>query len=305
MTDRGAFTVEVLAPPQVLNDTALRLGWSERAILSTSLYKLYQSPIWFDHLAATIPAASLRVLVVRDGRGVVRGVVPVERRRCVIAHQVKGYRVEVFAEDCGDLLGSEPLVDPDPAAYQAVIDAMWDVFPGVSCWRAKSLPVDSPLYSYLATQFPQRDHFVIKDRLPRPFYSIRFDGGEGKYEERLTAKQRSDLRRKKRLLSEALGGTVVCRSVRTLDEVQRTYDDLEAVARCAWLSDVKTLPSRASLEDAAARGILRSYVLYASEQPVAFVIGYQARNGTPTAVGRDLLFADGRPLFFEGTEVPE
>ena len=169
MAEPGSFTVEILGPPQVLSDTALRLEWSERASQSTSLYKLYQSPIWFDHLAATVPAASLRVLVVRDARGVLRGVVPAERRHCVIAHHFKGYRVEVFAEDCGDLLGSEPLLDPDPAAYQAVIDAMWDTFPGVSCWRAKSLPLDSPLYSYLATQFPQRGQFVIKDRLPRPF----------------------------------------------------------------------------------------------------------------------------------------
>ena len=35
------------------------------------------------------------------------------------------------------------------------------------------------------------------------------------------------------------------------------------------------------------------------------VNGYQARDGTNRAVGRDLLFADGRPLFFEGTQVSE
>lgn len=35
------------------------------------------------------------------------------------------------------------------------------------------------------------------------------------------------------------------------------------------------------------------------------VNGYQARDGSNRAVGRDLLFADGRPLFFEGTQVSE
>ena len=35
------------------------------------------------------------------------------------------------------------------------------------------------------------------------------------------------------------------------------------------------------------------------------VNGYQARDGSYKAVGRDLLFADGTALFFLGTPVPE
>jgi len=35
------------------------------------------------------------------------------------------------------------------------------------------------------------------------------------------------------------------------------------------------------------------------------VNGYQARDGTNKAVGRDLNFADGTALFFQGTPVPE
>ena len=35
------------------------------------------------------------------------------------------------------------------------------------------------------------------------------------------------------------------------------------------------------------------------------VFGYQARDRTLKAVGRDISFADGTPLFFRGTRVPE
>lgn len=35
------------------------------------------------------------------------------------------------------------------------------------------------------------------------------------------------------------------------------------------------------------------------------VNGYQARDGTNKAVGRDLTFADGTALFFQGTQIPE
>ncbi len=35
------------------------------------------------------------------------------------------------------------------------------------------------------------------------------------------------------------------------------------------------------------------------------VFGYQARDRTNKAVGRDISFADGTPLFFRGTQLPE
>jgi hypothetical protein len=50
------------------------------------------------------------------------------------------------------------------------------------------------------------------------------------------------------------------------------------------------------------RGITRDSIPIGVE---LIVNGYQARDGTNRAVGRDMLFADGRPLFFEGTPVSE
>ncbi len=50
------------------------------------------------------------------------------------------------------------------------------------------------------------------------------------------------------------------------------------------------------------RGITRDSIPVGVE---LIVNGYQARDGSHRAVGRDMLFADGRPLFFEGTPVSE
>jgi hypothetical protein len=50
------------------------------------------------------------------------------------------------------------------------------------------------------------------------------------------------------------------------------------------------------------RGITKDSIPVGAE---LIVNGYQARDGSHRAVGRDLLFADGRPLFFEGTPVTE
>lgn len=50
------------------------------------------------------------------------------------------------------------------------------------------------------------------------------------------------------------------------------------------------------------RGITKNSVPIGAE---LIVNGYQARDGSNRAVGRDLLFADGTALFFQGTQVPE
>jgi hypothetical protein len=50
------------------------------------------------------------------------------------------------------------------------------------------------------------------------------------------------------------------------------------------------------------RGITKASIPVGSELTVR---GYGTRDGTNKAVGRDITFADGRALFFEGSRAPE
>src|SRR5690606_18606320 len=50
------------------------------------------------------------------------------------------------------------------------------------------------------------------------------------------------------------------------------------------------------------RGITKAAIPIGSELTVR---GYQARDGSHRAVGREIAFSDGRALFFQGTAVPE
>jgi hypothetical protein len=50
------------------------------------------------------------------------------------------------------------------------------------------------------------------------------------------------------------------------------------------------------------RGITKASIPIGAE---LIVNGYQARDGSNRAVGRDILFSDGTALFFQGTQVPE
>ena len=49
------------------------------------------------------------------------------------------------------------------------------------------------------------------------------------------------------------------------------------------------------------RGVTKASIPIGSELVIR---GYQARDGSYRAVGRDLKFADGRELFFQGTRAP-
>jgi hypothetical protein len=49
------------------------------------------------------------------------------------------------------------------------------------------------------------------------------------------------------------------------------------------------------------RGITKASIPIGSELTVR---GYQARDGSLRAVGRELRFSDGRELFFQGTQTP-
>jgi hypothetical protein len=50
------------------------------------------------------------------------------------------------------------------------------------------------------------------------------------------------------------------------------------------------------------RGVTKASVPIGSQLVIE---GYQARDGSHRAVGKTLKFADGRPLFFEGTKIPD
>lgn len=49
------------------------------------------------------------------------------------------------------------------------------------------------------------------------------------------------------------------------------------------------------------RGVTKQSIPIGAELSVT---GYQARDGSNKAVGRDITFADGRELFFDGTRAP-
>ena len=84
----GPPRTEVLTPDDVAGNAALLSEWQRRAEASTAIYRLYHSPVWWEHLLATRGADALRVIVVRDTDGRISAIVPCERQTHRVARHV-------------------------------------------------------------------------------------------------------------------------------------------------------------------------------------------------------------------------
>ena len=269
--------VEVLGPDRVAEDATLLAEWQRRAEASRSIYRLYHSPIWWEHLRATRGADALRLVLVRESDRRISAIVPCELRTHRITRHVAGRHLALGQSPGFDLLASEPLADDRPEVFDAVIRGLWQAFPSLDVCRLKSLSTSTPLWRFLnGPELKSTPALVVNDGDFREFYSIHLPRGWAEYLTRFTSKQRNDLQRKQRLLSKNLGSPVTFRRLTATADVDELYGDMTLVAERARFRLGRKLPARASLLDAAARGLLRSYVLYGGNLPLAYVIGYQA-----------------------------
>ncbi|HEX6837851.1 MAG TPA: GNAT family N-acetyltransferase, partial [Polyangia bacterium] len=96
-----------------------------------------------------------------------------------------------------------------------------------------------------------------------------------------TSKHRGNLRRTVKALRDASGGTIALERFDRPGDGARFFDAAQPVAAVSWQAKGGTEfgpDLRARLDDLAARGLLRSYLLRVGGEPCAFVIGYQWRS---------------------------
>jgi CelD/BcsL family acetyltransferase involved in cellulose biosynthesis len=268
---------EILTPDEVAGNPALYAEWQRRAEASPTLYRLYHSPIWWEHLRATRGADAIRLVLVRESDGRISAIAPCELRTNRITRHVAGRAIAFGAGKGFDLLASEPLADDRPEVFEAIVRGLWQAFPGIDSCRLKSLSTSTPFWRFLtSTRLKAASAIVVNDGEPRGFYSIHLPSGWTDYLTRFNSKQRNDLQRKQRLLSQGLGSPVEFRLLSTGADVDELYDHMALVAERSRFRLGRALPARAGLRDAAERGLLRSYLLYGGAVPLAYVVGYQA-----------------------------
>src|SRR5438309_82794 len=94
-----------------------RQEWESLLSASHSLYSLYQSPDWFDHLRCTDAEATLTPVAVRDNARQLVGVVPLSRGAHYLRFEIGSHLLWRFQLRAVSILGGQPLVIPDAQIY--------------------------------------------------------------------------------------------------------------------------------------------------------------------------------------------
>jgi glycosyltransferase involved in cell wall biosynthesis len=278
-------TVKLLSAPAAWQTPDIRAKWQELSQTSEQVYAQYSSPEWFDHLQAAGFTGQLRLAIAHGADGQVIGMAPLRASGYTYNAMLKGFPVWKLRLKAAHLLGSQPLLPPSMEVHDEFFLALGKGLEQTTGIYLHSVPTSSFLWEYLHSSRVLRDHFYLTTPGGlRPLHLIDLPTTYADYLGQFTAKKRSDLRRKVRLLGERGGGEIQLQRVTAAEQV---FDFLDAVALVhdqAWQAPAADLPldnsprNRSRLADLAQRGLLRAYWLRCGGRPCAFVLGYQFRN---------------------------
>jgi CelD/BcsL family acetyltransferase involved in cellulose biosynthesis len=268
-------------PPAGWDDAALRRRWEEIVGGADQANAVYASPVWFDHLRRTTPERELLLFVARDERGETVGVVPVRVEREELLFDVASRALFRRRLKVANVLGSVPLLPEDRALYARLCETLLDPRLGCDAIYLDTAPVESAFRRFAAEGAGALGLLTYFPYGARPWHLVRFPAREEEYFSQLKAKQRSELKRRTKKLSEHCGGQLELVRVEGVGEVEAFVADAAKVSRNSWQHEVigtrvaDSVEQSARLRSMAEGGLLRSYLLRCGERPCAFALGYQ------------------------------
>lgn len=247
---------------------------------------LDHDPDWLTAKARAHQAA-VRIYVCRDSDGALIGYAPFYIHNSVFDFSYAGltlWRYPIRRHS----LTAQPLLqcreEDRPAVVQALVDQLGRDLGRGEVMFLLGLHLDSPLGGLMASGTLRRRWLILPQG---PEYTRRLakvaptlDG----YLAQLGAKTRQDLRRQERRLLKHTDDAVRVSVYHRPDAMEEFLDAVEHISRRTYqwhLLDMgirKDAAMTGLLNSAAARGWLRGYVLYARDQPIAFMIGYLYRQ---------------------------
>jgi hypothetical protein len=243
----------------------VRVAWRELLTRSINPNALFQSPEWFDNKRETKPREDLLLAVLRQG-GTVTGIAPF-----LIASQQFDLRPTKLRLKTAQLLGGEGLWPGNQ--YASLFGEIFKKLQ-VDAIHLRLLRTESECWSTLKDS-PGLVH--VHDQMK--LYVVNLPPTFDEYMGRFGSKHRKNLLRSVKLLREHR--ELRLQRIDSPEDVSGFLRAGEQVARASWQSRVASYTLRATpgwtehLSDLARRGLLRSYLLWCAEKPVAYVLGYQ------------------------------
>jgi len=277
------YSVSFFTPAEVEQSPAVLAAWENLLDRSTNLYRLDQSPEWWNYICSMHGGLQCSLGVVRDVNRTITGVVPLQIGQHALYFAI-GKRIlwqtrlrTIF------LLGSQPLLPDDDNAYRQLFSSLWDSFPDCSSIYLKSVIRDSWCWRYFeaANARSEKSFLLYAEEGVRPFHTLRVPPKFEIYLDKFSTKRRSEHRRDVKILRKRGGGHLQLERIENIEQIDRFFSIARLLFHRSWQG--KSLRSclddgKRQFEYLAQRGILRAYLLRCGDAYIAYDIAYQFRD---------------------------
>lgn len=276
-------SVEILSVPAALADARVRALWDDSLDAAAHSATLFHSPEWLAHAERFPKDGPPAIACLRDADGTPRALAAFEKLTARLSFEAGRIALHRAPLATANLLGGKPIAPDDPALVDELLAGMFDALADLDCVRLETVKKNGAVWQTVA-RCPSL-HARALPYAPKP-YAV---GGKlheivlpASFEQYLAAqfsgKHRGNLRRTVKALRDASGGAIELERFDRPGDGARFFDAAAPVATASWQARQGTeftSDLRARLDDLAARGLLRSYLLRVAGEPCAFVIGYQ------------------------------
>jgi hypothetical protein len=279
----GKCSLEVITSSEALSDARLLNAWEHLVDGSDTPYGMYASPPWILHVLET-SGAPVHVWKILDTAGGLQGFVPFgmgSHRLSFEAGNRTFFRARLRA---AHVPGGVPALPKDRESHLRFFDGVFAGFPECECLHFDMVPRDHWFSDLLREDRELRKRYVIHSPFGvRKWQLLRIHGSFEDYLGRLGSKSRYNLRKSVRKM-EDLGKPLRLEGVERSDQVPRFLEMAVGVSRNSWqhqklgprISDSDA--ARRKMADLVDRGLLRAYLLFSGEEPLAFSVAHQYRG---------------------------
>lgn len=229
------------------------------------------SPGWFAMMAGSGPGTGM-VLAVADAAGTCRAVLPLLVRTVDMGQSVARTRRPALWMWGGDYIDGGLSADDLREAWSFLLQR----FPEVDAVVIDHLQEGPRLRCVAASCRGASPCFVHRFRPVRPHYRLVLPATWEGFRALRSAESLKKIDRRERALARETGTAVTLVELRTLADLQPHLPAIERMMDRTW--QARHLGHRldsAGMREVAERGWMRSFVLLAGGQPVAFALGYQ------------------------------
>ena len=255
----------------------LRRVWEQMVRARDNHEGLYQTPGFFEHLAAI--GVDKRLLMVRNPAGGLAGVVPLRTMYSPLNFDVSGRILAGVNLHVVDVLGSQPLMPNIPMLHDHLFTTIIDAFPDCSAIAMGSVPTDSFLWRHCHESRTIRNHFLV--HVPygkRLCHTIPLPATFEDYLRMLSGKKRYNLRRQVRRLRAPVHGTLEMRRIDKPGDIRALIDAVDVLRRGpdghpSRAGDQGPVIDHDGFADLAQRDMLLCYLLFCGDRPCAVATG--------------------------------